>query len=165
MGNPILHSPPWNHFKPHIMHSAPVNMIAVSVERDSCTISFHSICQDETFTVGKTLMMSTTESYEIILKTTFSPPSQNIKQQFSLQLVVCIVSVIWRCCKPFSQWQRSLQMKSALPLAAKLATAWGRCCDNTPRTSRIFIILNTFGKATNQQLRSVTILLPCPVNM
>ena len=42
---------------------------------------------------------------------------------------VCITTAIWHCHKPFSQWQRSFQMKAALPLAEMLATALHYICN------------------------------------
>ena len=35
----------------------------------------------------------------------------------------CLYWAIWRCRKPFSQWQHSFQMKATLPLAKRIAIA------------------------------------------
>ena len=47
----------------------------------------------------------------------------------------CLDTELWRCRKPLNQWQRSFQMKAALPLADRLATASDRSGKTGPWTT------------------------------
>ena len=51
----------------------------------------------------------------------------------------CLTTAIWRCRKPLNQWQRSFQMKAALPVANQLATASDRSSKTGPRVMRVVI--------------------------
>ena len=51
------------------------------------------------------------------------------------------IKAIWRCRKPLNKWQRSFQMKAALPLANRLATTADRSDKTGPSATKAYFVI------------------------
>ena len=166
MGNPALHSPLWNHFKPphnafstcnHGRRVCRARFMHYSIPFNMPGWDFH--CWENAHDVNYEGLWNYFENY-------FSTHPHKILDSHS-------VYSYWFVLFQWTGAVASLSANGSVAFKWKQHYHWlqslRQCGDvvviHTPRTSRIFIILNTFWKATNKQLRSVMIFLSCPVNM